>query len=107
MRAPAMTHVNCLISRAGRNAGLLSVRSVTRQAFAAWKGHSAEREFALESASRGELVNVKVSCPDEKMAAALSALDVELGKLQLQRGTPRSFAEPFPDRPGLPSKGRR
>lgn len=102
-----MADVNCLISRAGRNAGLLSVRSVAKQAFVAWKGHSAERGFALEPASRGELVNVKLSVPEEKMASALSALDVELGKLQLQRGTPRSFAEPFPDRPGLPGKGRR
>lgn len=101
-----MADVNCLISRAGRNAGLLSVRAVTRQAFAAWKGRHAEREFAIEPQSRGEQVNVMLRCPDDELAKGLAALDVELEKLQLIRGTPRSFSEPFPDRPGF-SKGRR
>jgi hypothetical protein len=101
-----MADVNCIVSRAGRNAGLLSIRAVTRNAFVAWKGRFAEREFELEPQSRGEVVNVVLRCPDAKLAAALAALDVELGNAQLVRGTPRSFAEPFPDRPGYRT-GRR
>jgi hypothetical protein len=98
--------LDCVISRAGRNAGLLSVRAVTRQAFTAWKGVLAHREFELEPQSRGELVHVRLRCPDDKLPTGLAALDVELEKLQLIRGTPRSFAAPFPDRPGYTTKRR-
>lgn len=101
-----MADLNCLISRAGRNAGLLSVRAITRQAFVAWKGVQADRDFELEASSRGEQVNVVLRCPEAKLPAALVALDAELTKLQLIRGTPRSFAEPFPERPGF-TKTRR
>ncbi|HET7843918.1 MAG TPA: hypothetical protein VFL14_07195 [Xanthomonadales bacterium] len=101
-----MADLNCLVSRAGRNAGLLSVRSVTRQAFAAWKGVVPDRDFTLEPQSRDERVNVTLRCADDKLPAALAALDVELQKFQLIRGTPKSFAEPFPDRPGF-QKGNR
>jgi len=101
-----VSDLNCIVSRAGRNAGLLSVRAVTKQAFVAWKGHIAEREFLIEPQSRGEVVNVTLRCPEAKMGAALAALDVELEKVQLIRGTPKSFSEPFPDRPGYRT-GRR
>lgn len=101
-----MSDVNCVISRAGRNAGLHSIRVVAREAFVAWKGRSVERDFTLEPRSIGQLVNVVMRCPEAKLAASLAALDVELDKLQLIRGTPKSFAEPFPDRPGLPAKRR-
>lgn len=101
-----MTTLDCVVSRAGRNAGLLSLRATARQALASWQALERARTFEFEAVSRGERVSVKISVPEARMAAALLSLDEELTRVQLLRGTPRSFAEPFPERPGA-HPGRR
>ncbi len=95
-----MSTIQCQFSRSGRNAGLLSVRAAARQALVAWQALGRERGFAFDPAA-GEAVVARITCPDAAAPVALETLDAELAKVQLQRGAPRSFATPFPDRPGL------